>query len=464
MLRSACPTGLLVRTLPLAVFAAAAACGAKISSPKLVPDVDVVTYAEFADADQDYGRTLERTDSDGDGADELVVGGPSNDPNWDGIVLFVELGTFHVVNAVFPWRDSGETSDHHDEYGSSQLLADLDGDGRLDLAVGDPGADGPTTERAGEVWVYFAPIEASTPVRLRSATPSPGARFGQSLASGDFDGDGYGDLAVGAPHPTDLTTATDDPSVDVYFGPDLTRREHWAALGGGGRFGSTLVVLPQDAGAATLVAGAPEAAVGATGQGDAFAFARGAGAATTRRLNATAAVTGFGLAAETGDFDGDGARELAFVAPQGDAGIWFFDPVSLAARGGRALPAALGQRGEAPVRRLADRSRDGADELVLLSATRADPAAVVFSPGRGSAFLRLDFAAASVVVGNFDFDPDQELLFATPTTFKPSGGFALLRLVDLSWKENQKAGVLAARTAPATIPGARELRAAGVIR
>jgi len=79
----------------------------------------------------------------------------------------------------------------------SQL--DLDGDGFADLAVGAPLATVEGMSGTGRVYVYRGSAdgpEATQPTVLDG--PPGGSQFGAALAALDFDGDGFADLAVGA--------------------------------------------------------------------------------------------------------------------------------------------------------------------------------------------------------------------------------------------------------------------------
>lgn len=94
--------------------------------------------------------------------------------------------------------------------------ADFNGDGRADVAIGTPNADvnGPRFSGGGRVTLLYGTatppyLRTNEPVILDQEHPSPldpgdtrpriGGRFGAALATGDFNGDRYPDLAVAAP-------------------------------------------------------------------------------------------------------------------------------------------------------------------------------------------------------------------------------------------------------------------------
>jgi hypothetical protein len=122
------------------------------------------------------------------------------------LLVPILVGAIHVGGAAAALAG---TSSSASSAGSVRALADFNGDAFADLAIGVPLESlGPDDTFAGAVNVIYG-----TPAGLSSANDqvwtqdSPGIHetsesldhFGISLAGGDFDGDGYGDLAVGAP-------------------------------------------------------------------------------------------------------------------------------------------------------------------------------------------------------------------------------------------------------------------------
>jgi hypothetical protein len=88
-----------------------------------------------------------------------------------------------------------------DEFGENTAYGDFDGDGYDDLAVGSPGEDTTAGEDAGSVtllWGTASGLTGTGSVTVKDPAATERHEFGRALAAGDFDGDGSTDLAIGS--------------------------------------------------------------------------------------------------------------------------------------------------------------------------------------------------------------------------------------------------------------------------
>ncbi len=151
-----------------------------------------------------FGSTLSFADYNADGFPELFIGAP-NETGASATLL--QQGHFYMVRAA-PRRLSAVVDDVLDgvqagsQMGYALATGDLNGDGLGDIAVGYPNFDTGSVN-VGRVELYYgAPGRLDLTIDAILNGGTPGARFGRSVAIGDFNGDGYGDLAVGAPEQT----------------------------------------------------------------------------------------------------------------------------------------------------------------------------------------------------------------------------------------------------------------------
>ena len=109
---------------------------------------------------------------------------------------------------------------------AAPVPADLNGDGRSDLVVGVPGEDHEELEGAGAVNVIYSRGGGlssegnqllSQGIDEVAGFAESGANLGRSIATGDFDGDGFDDLAAGAPG-ADVMGVTDAGQVLIIDG------------------------------------------------------------------------------------------------------------------------------------------------------------------------------------------------------------------------------------------------------
>ena len=92
-------------------------------------------------------------------------------------------------------------------------FGDFDGDGEMDLAMGDPLDDSVGTD-SGVVYIVFGPLGPTVDVVSDASyrfVGGDGDQAGYSLTTGDYDYDGLEDVAVGIPY-SDWLGAPSDSS------------------------------------------------------------------------------------------------------------------------------------------------------------------------------------------------------------------------------------------------------------
>jgi hypothetical protein len=220
-----------------------------------------------------------------------------------------------------------------DRFGNSLATGDFDGDGLLDLAVGAPGEAPAGAPQSGAVFVFhgtafgLAPWTGLTQAAL--GANEQGDRFGRALAVGDFDNDGFDDLAVGAPGEA---PGPDPKSGHVFIfrgtesglvASDGLNQDGMGANEEGDRFGAALAVGDFDGdGFDDLAVGTPGEAPGPDPRsGNIFVF-QGSSSGLQAwdgynqdGMGANEAGDQFGSALASGDFNGDGIDDLAVGAP-----------------------------------------------------------------------------------------------------------------------------------------------------
>ena len=179
-------------------------------------------------------QTPRRPDFNTDGADDLAVGVPFETHSGKALAGAVDvLLGFDQAHPNEPPAIAGlkkEGAQHWtlatthvgmapadgDLFGFALGPGDFNGDGASDLAIGIPGRTVDGHPRAGAVVVLYGSwfdgliADPRSPDRVLpsqyivqggriAGAPGRDERFGHALVSGDFNGDGFGDLAIGAP-------------------------------------------------------------------------------------------------------------------------------------------------------------------------------------------------------------------------------------------------------------------------
>jgi hypothetical protein len=268
-------------------------------------------------------------DVDGDGYADLIVGEPgrTDGETAEGAVR-VFFGSAGGLGGAPGWEAQGDQANCGFGY-SVACAGDIDADGYADIAIGAPTYDNPETNE-GAVFLWYGAADGLGPAgspantRWRDESDVAGAYMGYSVAAaGDTDGDGMGDLIVGAP----------------YYDGDLTNQgrayhfrgtkvgmasgREWVRTGGqtGAQLGAAVGVL--DAYGyqySCIVVGAPYFDLGQADEGVVWLFV----ARSHAELAATPDWIGqgnlanghFGAAvAGAGDVNGDGFEDLVVGAP-----------------------------------------------------------------------------------------------------------------------------------------------------
>ncbi|WP_309505016.1 FG-GAP-like repeat-containing protein [Streptomyces sp. KM273126] len=357
-----------------------------------------------------FGAAVAVADVDGDGTADLVIGAPGEDVTGRG----TDAGTVAVLRGAKGGLGTATTVANGPSasaaYGKSVTAADLTGDGETDLAIGATDEVVLAPNSGARSTVFTAPMGGRAPVLTTGDFDNDGTAdlavaywtrnqpYTQShvrlwsweasesrlaniwntdnagvtaLASGDFDGDGHDDLALGE------CREIADENIDDPCGPEENAKGggihiHYGNATGGYNFGSRTQTLNQDTpgvygraedgdrfgaslavldwngdGRDDLIAGAPGEAIGTrAGAGAAtLLLGRSGGlvdpsgeATSTAYSQNTAGVPGvteagdaFGTAVATGDYDHDGTPDAAIGAPgenNKSGGVWLLPALS----------------------------------------------------------------------------------------------------------------------------------------
>ena len=192
---------------------------------------------EIFSTDNRFGTTLATGDFNGDGLDDLAVGAPHESSR-----LQKEIGGVNIVygsaNGLAggksqTWTQAnrfimgGDLENTGDRFGSALAAGDFNGDGLDDLAIGTPLDDWGDAVDSGSVNVLYGTRREGLSddgdqiwhqnSRGLGLAIGPRHNFGAALTSGDFNNDGFADLAVGIPG-YELADGERAGAVSIIFG------------------------------------------------------------------------------------------------------------------------------------------------------------------------------------------------------------------------------------------------------
>lgn len=263
-------------------------------------------------------------DVNGDGYSDVLVGAPDNDngQNDEG-AAYLFLGSPAGLSLAPAWTQ--ESDQPGARFGSCVASAgDVNRDGYSDVLVGAPNYDD-GQEDEGAVFLYLGSPGglSSVPTRLWQGDQA-GGRFGSSVGcAGDVNADGFDDVLIGAPGFDG--GEGDEGAAFLFLGAasELQSAPAWSAEGNqaGASFGSSVAALGDmnGDGFGDVVIGAPFYDGGQVDEGQARVFGgttSGLGASPLQNIEANNEGAHFGFSvAGAGDLTGNGSLRILFGAP-----------------------------------------------------------------------------------------------------------------------------------------------------
>lgn len=202
--------------------------GVGSAGSELLDESALVLLGGAPELGERFGAALAPARNFDTGCSGLFIGAPGE-----------KVGAVGAAGAVYRWTGNVATStrwtaadlstvvESGDRLGGALASGDFDRDGSWDVAIGSPGEVTALLALGGIVHVVHSNLGNPDPANAYRITPRPGFGifeiaeggdgFGAALAAGDWNGDGYADLAIGAPQ-TEVSGRLDAGAVQVVFG------------------------------------------------------------------------------------------------------------------------------------------------------------------------------------------------------------------------------------------------------
>ncbi|MGE0222494.1 MAG: hypothetical protein AB7F35_03750 [Acetobacteraceae bacterium] len=369
-------------------------------------------------------------DMNGDGRADILIGAPladrgaTVDPGFGFVIWSPAAGGGVDLNDPATGGGDGfvmRGEAAQDRAGSAMAsIADLNGDGRMDVLIGAPGNNAGGAD-AGSAYVVFGRT-AQTPVNLTNVAAGTGGfrivgeaagdGAGSALASvADMNGDGLADIIVGASG--NDAGGSNAGAVYVVFGKSTTAGVSLATLGGSGG-GFRIVGAAAGALTGSTVSGLGDVngdglgdiLIGAPGRDRAYVVFGKSGTADVLLADVEAGIGGFAILGEHagdlsaltvaggGDFNKDGILDLVIGTPRNNEGganagavyvVWGGGHATVdlslvaAGIGGAKIVGSAGSRAGSSVAVQADMTGDGRPELLIGAPGSVEAVSVVFA-------------------------------------------------------------------------------------